>query len=1265
MPVYYHKMIRLTLYLLLLGAIPLSRAQFSLSGLGPTPKFRFSFDTTNSAFFIEHVGDSSGYYRFNGMNFNTMALSVHFYPGPGSVLIEPDVSLVQIQSNPALVITGNKVNYNAGGPEWAWGSPINSLGGVRSFYITTEGQTCIGICNQATVDSVFCTDMCPYQPWIQTGNLGYPYANYPCDSTCSSGNCYGPAPNLCCHASCKTCWGPSSTVCSECTAGNFLQPSSTTCSNSCPTGYWGNSATKTCDACHTYCAACTGATSTQCSSCKTGYFKQPAPNANTCASTCPSGYYKNTGTNTCSSCNVACATCTGSANSVCPTCNAGYFLQPSSTTCLNSCPATGYWKNSGTKTCDVCHSYCKICTGSNSNQCSSCNDGYFKQPVPNANTCSSTCPAGYYKDTSSNICGACDTACATCTGSSNSVCPTCKNGYYLQPSSTTCLTTCPSTSYWLNSGTHTCDPCHSYCQICTGAASNQCSSCKNNYYLQPPSNPNTCSPTCPAGYYQDTSSNSCSACNTACTTCTGPTNTDCPSCNNNYYLQPSSTTCLTTCPSTGYWPNSGTHTCDSCHSACLTCSGSANTECSTCSTNNYLQPAPNANTCESTCPDGYFPNSTTNLCDACNGACATCTGPTDTECPSCNSGYYLQPYSTICLTTCPTTPQYWLNTNGNICSFCQLISGGNVSVNPSIGGIPLSTSFSLSIQGWTPKNGGSSLLYLVSYSINGSIENAVLISDFSSVTQSSFYLPNTSYVTIIVTIKEVPSGCLTNISTQVSLSTQSASFETALSTTTTFAKTVLSEVSTSSINILAGQISLIDSQLAGSSSENGNCSLSVTVQCSNHGICNTNRSMCECYEGYYLADCSMTEEEYNQQLEYRQILVNFASSALLNASSSADINTINSVLHLMNVLTQDPFLNNNATLPTALDSVKTSISMLKSLSSGDNLTTAIENMVGILSNVQNQISASDCAMATTFSSEATNQTYQYLDELSNLILQDLSVGQENVIKTSNLILYSASVDTNNLTNFTIAPDSAVPKITFGDTSGQNIASSSVAITYIYSKSKDGCTNNPKRDFVIEVKDGSSLQPLQNLKIPINVFYDVSVFGNIRCPEPECQETKDAGGNTVCSCNDISIFDVKSQLAKIYQNSQLRYLTINNLLDIFRNPPYTKWSFWVIIGYSIGLIVTWIIVNTINKNYCIIAKTRERRKTQKYKNFNFCKTACFIFLMAHPLVGIFVYKDRAISKSFRALLYFQRAMIILAYSAVFASDPSFKVVSISP
>ena len=59
------------------------------------------------------------------------------------------------------------------------------------------------------------------------------------------------------------------------------------------------------------------------------------------------------------------------------------------------------------------------------------------------------------------------------------------------------------------------------------------------------------------------------------------------------------------------------------------------------------------NTCTTTCDNGYYGNSTTNLCVLCPSVCATCTA-SDT-CQSCQSvngvGYYLS--SNTCVIQCP------------------------------------------------------------------------------------------------------------------------------------------------------------------------------------------------------------------------------------------------------------------------------------------------------------------------------------------------------------------------------------------------------------------------------------------------------------------------------------------------------------------------------------------------------------------------------------------------------------------------------------
>ena len=62
------------------------------------------------------------------------------------------------------------------------------------------------------------------------------------------------------------------------------------------------------------------------------------------------------------------------------------------------------------------------------------------------------------------------------------------------------------------------------------------------------------------------SSSYCVQCNSACSSCTDGTATACESCASGYFLQPSSTTCLTTCPTIGYYGNTNTNNCESNHS---------------------------------------------------------------------------------------------------------------------------------------------------------------------------------------------------------------------------------------------------------------------------------------------------------------------------------------------------------------------------------------------------------------------------------------------------------------------------------------------------------------------------------------------------------------------------------------------------------------------------------------------------------------------------------------------------------------------------
>jgi len=61
------------------------------------------------------------------------------------------------------------------------------------------------------------------------------------------------------------------------------------------------------------------------------------------------------------------------------------------------------------------------------------------------------------------------------------------------------------------------------------------------------------------------------------------------------------------------------------------------------------------NLCAPTCSNGYWGNRTTNQCDLCDSSCSACTGPTNAECLSCPTGYYVLSQSChLCDPTCLT-----------------------------------------------------------------------------------------------------------------------------------------------------------------------------------------------------------------------------------------------------------------------------------------------------------------------------------------------------------------------------------------------------------------------------------------------------------------------------------------------------------------------------------------------------------------------------------------------------------------------------------
>jgi proprotein convertase subtilisin/kexin type 5 len=182
-----------------------------------------------------------------------------------------------------------------------------------------------------------------------------------------------------------------------------------------------------------------------------------------------------------------------------------------------------------------------------------------------------------------------------------------------------------------DSATTTCTTCNSPCLLCYSVS--KCKSCVSGYLLYQ----DVCAVACPSGYFPSANSSYCITCVAPCQACTAVS--ACTSCVAGSFLDSSTSTCLSTCPSQTYAfsTSNGNMQCLSCPSSCLECFDG--TACKSCLSNGsrpYLQ----GTVCQSSCTDGYYSVSTSFTCQACSQWCVACTS--STNCSRCSSAYLFQ-----------------------------------------------------------------------------------------------------------------------------------------------------------------------------------------------------------------------------------------------------------------------------------------------------------------------------------------------------------------------------------------------------------------------------------------------------------------------------------------------------------------------------------------------------------------------------------------------------------------------------------------------
>ena len=275
-------------------------------------------------------------------------------------------------------------------------------------------------------------------------------------------------------------------------------------------------------------------------------------------------------------------------------------------------------------TCSVGYAFCKL---------------YTEYAFGTCNVGCGGCPAG--PGVLGGACGngkcvyimdiVCDITCSTCSGAGVDKCMSCVAGRVRCDGNTvgtgSCLSDCSSCLLggkytYPDTGVctgnlyiiYTCIECHTDCEKCVDGTSSKCLSCASPAYF--------CEEVVPCGLCV-------SSCHTGCTSA-------------------NSLSILNT------YPNITTNECNPCHAECLTCANATNFHCLSCLPPKELclqqstQSDPLLNIGECTNDDcasctigGRQTIKVGDICGHCHVSCATCDGPLDIHCTSCNLGRFL------------------------------------------------------------------------------------------------------------------------------------------------------------------------------------------------------------------------------------------------------------------------------------------------------------------------------------------------------------------------------------------------------------------------------------------------------------------------------------------------------------------------------------------------------------------------------------------------------------------------------------------------
>uniref|UniRef100_A0A3B3ZHQ8 Growth factor receptor domain-containing protein n=1 Tax=Periophthalmus magnuspinnatus TaxID=409849 RepID=A0A3B3ZHQ8_9GOBI len=186
-----------------------------------------------------------------------------------------------------------------------------------------------------------------------------------------------------------------------------------------------------------------------------------------CVSECPKGLWGDR--RRCKRCYATCESCTGSRSDQCTTCQSGHHLTEGTNTCTTIC-GEGYYLDHDSNINCLCHLSLRFAISLQGNQCLR------------------SCPAGFYHDKQESICKPCHKACATCAGPGVESCKRCAEGYLMEE--WRCVHSCSAGFYAtepnpeITYGQRICRRCDASCSACAGPGPENCSRCSSGHSHQ-------------------------------------------------------------------------------------------------------------------------------------------------------------------------------------------------------------------------------------------------------------------------------------------------------------------------------------------------------------------------------------------------------------------------------------------------------------------------------------------------------------------------------------------------------------------------------------------------------------------------------------------------------------------------------------------------------------------------------------------------------------------------------------------------------------